>query len=164
MGSNKERIMETLDDLINDATDPRETKRAIAVKMLHTGLSPQNIAQVLNVSEQYVSKWKVRYEKEGAAGLRLGYHGKAPFLSQTQRLAVVEWIKTHTTLTIEMLRDYLESQYGVIYESKQSYYELLAAGGLSYHRTTLANAAYDAQLVLEKRAAIKKKWRIIKPL
>lgn len=150
--------METVDDLINDATDPRETKRAIAVKMLVTGLSPQHIAHVLNVSEQYVSKWKLKYEKEGAAGLRLAYHGKASFLSQEQRLAVVDWIKTHTTLTIERLRDYLESQYGIIYDSKQSYYELLAAGGMSYHRTTATNPAYAEEQVIEKRAVIKKKW------
>lgn len=58
--------MKTLDDLINEATDARETKRALAVKMLQVGLSPQTIATVLNLSEQYVSKWKTRYEKAGA--------------------------------------------------------------------------------------------------
>lgn len=73
--------METLDDLINDTTDPRETKRALTVKMLPTGLSPHRIADLLNVSEQYVSKWKLKYEQDGAAGLRLAYHGKAPYLS-----------------------------------------------------------------------------------
>jgi putative transposase len=157
MESSKERIMETVDDLINDATDPRETKRAIAVKMLLTGLSPQSIAQVLNVSEQYVSNWKRKYEKEGTTGLRLAYHGKASFLSQEQGLAVVAWIKTHSTLTIERLRDYLESDYGVVNESKQSYYDLLAGGGMSYHGTSAANPAYAEEQVMEKRAVIKKK-------
>ena len=74
--------METLDDIINDATDPRETKRALTVKMLQTGLSPQTIADLLNVSEQYVSKWKIKYENNGAQGLRLAYRGKASYLSQ----------------------------------------------------------------------------------
>ncbi len=150
--------METLDDLINDATDPRETKRALTVKMLETGLTPQSIANLLNVSEQYVSKWKIQYEKEGASGLRLAYQGKKPYLGVDQRLQVVEWIKTHETLTIEALRDYLESQYQVIYESKQSYYELLSEGGMSYHRTTASNPKYDEAKVMEKREEIKKKW------
>ena len=63
--------METVDDLINEATDARETKRALTVKMLQAGWSPQTIADLLNVSEQYVSKWKLKYEKDGAAGLML---------------------------------------------------------------------------------------------
>jgi putative transposase len=155
--------METLDDLINDATDSRETKRALAVKMLQTGLSPQSIASLLNVSEQYVSKWKVRYEKEGAHGLCLAYRGKAPYLSPDQRLQVVAWIQSYKTLTIEALRDYIESQYEVVYDSKQSYYDLLSQGGMSYHTTTTINPKYDEAQVMAKREEIKKKWRAINP-
>ncbi len=110
--------METLDDIINDATDPRETKRALTVKMLQTGLSPQVITQLLNVSEQYVSKWKIQYEKEGVAGLRLAYRGKTPYLTPGQHDQVVEWISTHDTITREALRDYIEDQYEVVYASK----------------------------------------------
>lgn len=153
--------METLDDLINDATDPRETKRALTVKMLQTGLSPQSIANLLNVSEQYVSKWKIKYEKEGVLGLRLAYQGKKPYLSTEQRSEVVAWIKAHQTITIEVLRDYIESQYEVVYDSKQSYYDLLSAGEMSYHRTTAINPKYDEAKVMEKREEIKKKWHNI---
>ena len=155
--------METLDDLINDATDSRETKRALAVKMLRTGLSPQSIAHLLNVSEQYVSKWKIRYEKDGVLGLRLAYQGKKSYLSAEQRSELVDWIKTHETMTIEALRDYIASQYEVVYESKQSYYELLAEGGMSYHRTTAINPKYDEAKVMEKREEIQKKWHNINP-
>jgi putative transposase len=153
--------METLDELINEATDSRETKRALAVKMLRTGLSPQSITNLLNVSEQYVSKWKIRYEKEGVAGLRLAYQGKKPYLSREERLELVEWIKSHQTITVEVLRDYIENQYGVLYDSKQSYYELLSEGEMSYHRTTAVNPKYDEAKVLEKREEIKKKWHNI---
>ncbi len=153
--------METLDDIINDATDPRETKRALTVKMLQTGLSPQAITNLLNVSEQYVSKWKIRYEKDGIAGLRLAYRGKTPYLTPAQQHQVVEWISTHDTITIEALRDYIEDQYEVIYASKQSYYDLLAEGGMSYHRTLAVNPKYDEEKVLEKRDEIKKKWHNI---
>lgn len=153
--------METLDDLINEATDSRETKRALTVKMLEASLSPQSIANLLNVSEQYVSKWKIRYEKEGVHGLRLAYQGKKPYLSKEERLELVNWIKTHQTITIEVLRDYIESQYGVVYDSKQSYYELLSEGEMSYHRTTGINPKYDETKVLDKREEIKKKWHNI---
>jgi transposase len=155
--------METLDDIINDATDPRETKRALTVKMLQTGLSPQGITNLLNVSEQYVSKWKIQYEKEGVPGLRLAYRGKTPYLTPTQHQQVVEWIKTHNTITIEAVRDYIENQYEVVYGSKQSYYDLLSEGGMSYHRTLAANPKYDKEKVIEKREEIKKKWHNINP-
>ena len=153
--------METLDDLINVATDARETKRALAVKMLQTGLSPHSIANLLNVSEQYISKWKIKFKKEGALGLRLAYRGKPPYLNSDQRQQVVEWIETHDTMTIEALRDYVESHYDVIYESKQSYYDLLTEGGMSYHRTTATNPKYDEEKVMQKREEIKKKWHTI---
>jgi putative transposase len=154
--------METLDDLINNATDSRETKRALTVKMLQTGMSPQNITHLLNVSEQYISKWKIRYEQDGVFGLRLAYRGKAPYLTQSQRLQVVEWIETHQTITLGALRDYIESHYGIIYRSKQSYYDLLSEGEMSYHRTTATNPKYDEAKVMEKRDEIKKKWHNIK--
>lgn len=153
--------METLDGLINDATDSRETKRALTIKMLQTGMSPQNITHLLNVSEQYVSKWKIRYEQDGVSGLRLAYRGKAPYLTPPQRLQVVEWIKTHHTMTLEALRDYLKSRYDVIYHSKQSYYDLLSEGEMSYHRTTATNPKYDEAKVMKKRDEIKKKWLTI---
>jgi len=130
----------------------------LAVKMLQSGLSPQTIANVLNVSEQYVSKWKVRYEKEGVQALHLAYRGKAPYLNAEQRLQVVTWIQGHETLTIEALRDYVENQYEVVYDSKQSYYDLLTEGDMSYHATTATNPKYDETRVLAKREEIKKKW------
>ena len=104
---------------------------------------------------------KIRYEKEGVLGLHLAYQGKTPYLNTNQRLEVVEWVRTYETITIEVLRDYIETQYGVVYNSKQSYYELLSEGGMSYHRTTAANPKYDEAKVMEKREEIKKKWRNI---
>ena len=47
--------MTTLDDMINIATDSREIKRALSVKMLQSGMTPQTITGLLNVSEQFVS-------------------------------------------------------------------------------------------------------------
>ena len=63
--------MQDLDEIINEATDAREVKRALSVKMERSGITPAQICQVLNVSPQYVSKWKGQYEAEGATALRL---------------------------------------------------------------------------------------------
>lgn len=150
--------MTTIDDMISTSPDPREIKRALSVKMLHSGLTPKIIAEILNVSEQFVSKWKIRYEQEGAAGLALAYQGKAAYLQPEQEQAVVAWIQEHETLSIETLCTHIEEEYGVLYRSKQSYYALLSAGGMSYHRTLATNPKRDEAQILEKREEIKKKW------
>jgi putative transposase len=50
--------------------------------------------------------------------------------------------------------NYLDQHYGVIYQSKQSYYELLAAAGISWKKSQKTNPKYDAQLVENKREEI----------
>lgn len=59
---------------------------------------------------------------------------------------------------MEELRDLIERRYGVVYQSKQSYYDLLKAAGLSWHRTQTVNPKRDEGQVLLKREAIKKNW------
>jgi len=71
----------------------------------------------------------------------------------------VDWIGGQETLSVEALRDYIEEQYGVVYRSKQSYYELLEAGGMSYHRSEKHNPKRDEAQVLARREEIKKNWR-----
>jgi putative transposase len=151
--------MQDLDEMIDEATDAREVKRAVSVKMGQQGFSPGQICQVLNVSPQYVSKWKGQYEAEGAAALRLSHRGSEGYLSEAQRQEIVQWIGAHQTLTVAAVRDAVEERYGVIYQSKQSYYDLLEAGGLSYHRSEKVNPKRDEAQVVARREEIKKNWR-----
>jgi putative transposase len=150
--------MHDLDEIINEARDAREVKRAVSVKMSAQGFSPAQICQILNVSLQYVSKWKGLYEAEGGAALRLGYRGSESYLQKEQRQAILRWIGERETVSVEALRDYIEEQYGVVYRSKQSYYDLLDAGGMSYHRSEKDNPKRDEAQVLARREEIKKNW------
>jgi putative transposase len=151
--------MHDLEAIINEGKDAREVKRAVSVKMSVQGFSPVQISQVLTVSPQYVSKWKGVYETGGGAALRLGYRGSESYLPEAQRRAILQWIATRATLSVEALRDYIEEQYGVVYRSKQSYYDLLDAGGMSYHRSEKDNPKRDEAQVLARREEIKKNWR-----
>jgi transposase len=151
--------MHDLDEIINEAGDAREVKRAVSVKMSAQGFSPVQICQVLNGSLQYVSKWKGLYEAEGGEALRLGYRGSESYLEDGQRQAILRWLEARETVSVEALRDHIEEQYGVVYRSKQSYYELLEAGGMSYHRSEKDNPKRDAAQVLARREEIKKNWR-----
>ena len=84
--------MHDIDEIINEATDAREVKRAVSVKMGAQGFSPAQICQVLNVSLQYVSKWKGQYEAGGGAVLRLGHRGSESYLREEERHAILQWI------------------------------------------------------------------------
>ena len=156
--------MQSLDEIISESSDVREVKRALSVKLLQNGLSATVVSEVLKVSVQYVSKWKVKYEAEGASGLAVGYVGSESYLSEQERNATIAWIKGQKTLSVEQVRDYVEAEYEVVYESKQSYYDLLAAGGMSYHQSEKQNPKRDEEQVQERREEIKKNWRpIAKP-
>ena len=114
-----------LEDII-DSKEDREVKRAVAVKMVLLGFKTQEICDVLAVSNSFVSKWKTIYENEGAKGLLLHYHGSKGFLTEHQRNEIIFHLKCRTHYGIEELRDLIESQDGIVYQSKQSYYDLLA--------------------------------------
>ena len=151
--------MQDLDEIINEARDAREVKRAVSVKMSTQGFSPAQICQVLNVSLQYVSKWKGLYEASGGAVLRLGYRGSESYLGEEEQRAIGQWIGAQETVSVEAVRDYIEEQYGVVYRSKQSYYDLLEAGGMSYHRSEKDNPKRDEAQIVARRKEIKKNWR-----
>jgi len=91
-------------------------------------------------------------------GLLAGYRGSESYLTSEHRAEILSWIKSHATISVEAVRDYVEENYSVVYQSKQSYYDLLAAAGLSYHKSEKRNPKRDEALVLEKRAEIKKNW------
>src|SRR5215203_6361828 len=147
--------MESLDEVINESQDVREVKRALCVKMLQSGSSPTAIGELLNVSPQYVSKWKGIYEAGGAPALRMGYRGGVGSLSAEQRAEIAGWIRGHQTLSVEEVRDHVEAHYGVLYRSKQSYYDLMEAGGMSYHKSEAQNPRRDEAQIEERRAVIK---------
>jgi transposase len=151
--------MSRLAELIEETKDARELKRALSVKMRQSGIGVAQVGELLEVTAQYVRKWQRRYEAGGVEALRVGYRGSESYLRGEQRQEVEEWIGTHETVSVEEVRDYIEEQYGVVYRSKQSYYEFLEAGGMSYHRTEPGNPTHEAVQVLERREEIKKNWR-----
>ena len=104
--------MNSLDEIIDTSSDVREVKRALSVKMVMQGMSVSAVSEVLNVSVQYVSKWKVKYEMEGINSLALGYQGSESYLTAQDRAATIAWIKGQATLSVEQVRDYLVPQLG----------------------------------------------------
>ena len=136
----------------------RELKRALSVKLGEEGMATEAIGAVLQVTPRVVRKWRKRYEREGVEGLQVRYRGSESYLRVEQRQEIEEWLGAQETSTVEAVRDEIEARYGVVYQSKQSYYALLDASGLSYHRTEKGNPNRNETQVLERREEIKKNW------
>ena len=132
--------------------DSREYRRALAVKLALQGYLYQAISDMLDVTPGFVSQAKTAYERFGTAGLTLKYQGSQPYLPASERQAVIEWLKSQHEWSLERLCDYIEITYGVVFQSRQSYYQLLADAGISYKQAQRVNHKRD-----EERVAAKKK-------
>jgi putative transposase len=150
--------MNSLAQLIAETTDVRELKRALSVNLGEGGMATEAIGEVLQVTPRSVRKWRRRYEREGVEALRVRYRGSESYLRVEQRQEMEDWLGAQETVTLEEVRDEIEARYGIVYQSKQSYYDLLGASGLSYHRTEKSNPKRDEAQVVERREEIKKNW------
>lgn len=67
--------MKELDAFIESNPDPRELKRAIAVRMTLRGHPHREIMNILQVCSGFISKWKRAFIINGIEGIKLGYQG-----------------------------------------------------------------------------------------
>lgn len=142
--------MEPLAAFIQSNPTSQELKRALAVQMVQQGYSYREIQQVLQVSLGFISKWKQVYQTQGVAGLKLGYWGTVGYLTLIQKQAIVEWLESHNSWNLEELVLHVEQYYGVVFQSKQSYYALLHTAGLSWKKSQPTRPQKDAELVAQK--------------
>ena len=85
-----------------------EVKRALAVKMILFDFKTEDICALLTVSDSLVSKWKIRYENEGASALKLNHKGGTGFLTEDQRDDIIFHLRRQPHNSVEELRDYIE--------------------------------------------------------
>ena len=139
-----------LKQFIDNNPDARELKRALAVQMVQQNYRYEDIQGVLQVSLGFISKWKQRFAGEGVKGLRLGYRGARPYLSAEQRAKVLEWLKQKQYWHLPELQHHLDETYGVVFASKQSYYELFHDARIHWKKTQTTNPKRDPELVEKK--------------
>ena len=143
--------LDELEAFLTEKRDYREYRRGIAVKMALKGYLYDVICDVLNVSPGYISQWKNAYEAHGVAGLALHYKGSQAYLAPDERAAVLDWIRSQGSWSVDQLKTYLETTYDVVFQSRQSYYELLAAAGITWKKAQRSNPAKNPEIVAEKK-------------
>jgi putative transposase len=142
--------MEELIDFIQANPDPRELKRAVAVQMVIQNYTHSQIGEILRVSVGFVNKWKYIFLEQGIAGLRLKHQGSRGYLTSVQRQTVIDWLKEKNYWHLDELKEYVEDSFGVVFESKQSYYELFQQADISWKKTQKKNPNKDPDLVAKK--------------
>lgn len=139
--------MGKLVEFIQSNPDPRELKRALAVQMVLKGYLYRQITEILSVSDSFVSKWWLVFEGEGVLGLQLNYKGSEGYLKPQQRQAVINWLQQKNYWNLAQLQQYISDTYSTSFKSRQSYYELFAAAGISWKKTQKCNPRKDPELV-----------------
>ena len=143
-------MLEDLNAFIKANPDARELKRAVAVRMFLTGYKHREIGESLGVSSGFISKWTGIYKQLGVPGLKLGYCGSVGYLDPEQRQAVINWLKQKNYWNLAELQTHVEAEYGVVFDSKQSYYTLFEQAGISWKKTQKRNPKTDPALVEKK--------------
>jgi putative transposase len=140
-------MLEELVEFIQSNPDPRELKRAIAVKMWLKGYKQREIQESLSVSSGFISKWTQTYTLEGVSALKLAYKGATGYLKTEQRKVILEWLQAKNYWNLGELKAYVEEHHDVIFSSQQSYYELFEQAGISWKKTQKCNPKTDPELV-----------------
>ncbi len=148
--------MSDLETFINTTKKSRELKRALAVKNTLAGRPWQEVLEELGVGRSFIGKWRKIYAEQGVEGLKLGYQGSSGYLTPAEKAEVLQWLQTPEHWTVGQLRAHLQRQYGVVYQSRQSYYALLHKAKLSWKKTQKRNPKADPEKVMTTRDTIKK--------
>ncbi len=143
-------VMEELMEFIQASSDPRELKRALAVKMVMQNYDLSTIANILGVSLGFVSKWKYVFVEQGTRGLKLRYKGSRGYLDAAQIQVVISWLKQKNYWHLSELKEYVESNFNAVFQSNQSYYDLFKQANISWKKTQKKNPRKDSDLVAKK--------------
>ena len=152
-------IINELDDLISNSKNAQEVKRALAVKMILTGTSYQEIKNILQVSSSFIIQWKNQALFQGVESLKLQYKGSKSYLDADSKAKVIEWLRQQDYLKIGDFKTYLYQEYGVVYASNQSYYDLLKAAKLTWKKSQKKNPAKNEAEVKAKKEFIEQKLK-----
>ncbi len=152
--TDREKQIRILKDFIKSNPEPRELRRAIAVKLALEGYVYRRIKKILEVSIGFISKWKTAFKNGGLEAIKSGYKGAKSYLNQSERQEVIAWLIKQEAWDISELEIYLIEQYDVVFQSRQSYYQLLKEARITWQKGEQINPRQDEELISKKNREI----------
>jgi transposase len=112
-----------VEQAINHSPLPEVRQRAIAIRLLHLGHQPEEVAEIMAVAPSTIWNWHRRYRAEGVSGLAHRAKSGRPSKADANYLAEVESALAtdprdlgyaFSVWTINKLRKHLEKQTGIL--------------------------------------------------
>lgn len=142
--------------------------RAQVILMSIERLSVPSIARLVWYEEQTIREWVTAWEEMRMSSIFVHYTGNenASKLTKAQKNEIRETLEKPDGLPFEFLslpalKEHVNTTFGVVYESDQSYYYLLHHCGLSWKLPSPFDRRRNDALVAERMTALR---REIKPL
>ena len=154
--------LETIEQAIRYEKDVRVVKRANSIRLLHQGHTPQEVAELLLVSDVSVYHWHARWRNDGLEGLSdAPRSGRPPVADKTYREAIERALESEPAehgyefaiWTIERLREHLARQTGKVL-SYNRLREVLAEMDYVYGRPTEDLSHAQDQTAHDQAAAL----------
>jgi transposase len=133
----------------------RLARRANALLLLDDGMSCEAIAEVLYLDDDTIRTWHRLYREEGIEGLAgFGHEGSACRLSGVQQDKLTAWITETLPRTTREVGAWIETECGIIYESRSGLIALLHRLGMEHRKPKAVSSKLDA----DKQAAFIKAY------
>ena len=140
--------------------------RAQAIRMSFEKLPISMISRLVLYEEATVREWITSFEHTRISSIFVHYDGNenAAKLTKKQKDEISETLKKpdglpYDFLNISDIKDYVNTTFGVIYESDQSYYYLLKHCGLSFKLPSPFDIRRNDELVTQRIAEIRNEIR-----
>ncbi len=118
----KEQLAE-IEQAINGSAYPEVRQRAIALRLLHLGHSPEQVAQAVMVTSNTIYAWHKRWREQGIGGLRDGHRTGRPTKADQNYIQELERVLdldprtlglSFTIWTLNRLRLYLAEKTDIL--------------------------------------------------
>ncbi len=87
----KEKKIKILKDFVKSNPEPRELRRAIAVKLALEGYPYRGIQKILEVSVGFISKWNKAFKFGGLEALKSRDQGARGYLNRSENVINLGW-------------------------------------------------------------------------
>ena len=143
--SEEDRI--ALTALARDGSSPcRVTRRANALVLLDEGWSCQQVAHALLLDDDTIRSWRKLFEQRGIEGITsFDVGGSASYLSVKQEDDLKAWVSAALPRSTRQIGAWIETEFGLVYESRSGLIALLHRLGLEYHKPDVIPRKLDEE-------------------
>jgi len=160
--------VEKLHEFLKATKNTSEQQRGLALLAMSKGKKRTEIAEIFEIQVATLDGWQTQFKRLGITGItNKGYPGNHYKLTKTQKEEIKQTISTKTPAdlgltekrfwSVKLLRQFIEKNYQVEYDSEATYRKLFYSFGFSCHKPGKHNRNQRPRDVERFRVAVKKR-------